>query len=156
MLAPLVSDGRRWTWDAGHNPDPLSIAQGELVELVDRAGVAPWAMRVCGGYLYTAPRTATRRAGTIDVGDLEAEMAEVLGDDVPPVEEALVRYVDFYRLWSELSGIVARHDERPPTFDRSRDIVARTLRSRGDRSAWSCSRRHGTWPCRHTENALTS
>ncbi|HEV7556529.1 MAG TPA: PEP/pyruvate-binding domain-containing protein, partial [Kofleriaceae bacterium] len=108
VLAALVGDGRRWTWDAAHNPDPLSIAQGELVELVDRAGVAPWVMRVCGGYLYTAPRTATRRAGTIDLGDLEAEMADVLGDDVPSVDDAIARYIEFYRLWSELSGIVAR------------------------------------------------
>ena len=34
----LVADGRRWTWDVAHNPDPLSPAQAGLVERVERAG----------------------------------------------------------------------------------------------------------------------
>ena len=49
VLAPLA-DGRTWTWDVTHNPDPLSPAQAELVARVERAGVAPWSLRVCGGY----------------------------------------------------------------------------------------------------------
>ena len=55
LLAPLVQDGRRWTWDIAHNPDPLSPAQAGLVERVDRAGTRddwlPYSLRVCGGYL---------------------------------------------------------------------------------------------------------
>jgi pyruvate,water dikinase len=59
VLAPLVEDGRTWTWDVAHNPDPLSPAQIGLVERVERAGIAPWSLRVCAGYLYVAPRRST-------------------------------------------------------------------------------------------------
>jgi pyruvate,water dikinase len=58
VLAPLVADGRRWTWDIAHNPDPLSPAQAGLVEHVDRAGASSHALRVCGGYLYMTPHEA--------------------------------------------------------------------------------------------------
>ncbi|MBL0215488.1 MAG: hypothetical protein IPQ07_16585 [Myxococcales bacterium] len=61
VIAPLVADGRHWTWDVTHNPDPLSPAQAGLVAHVDRAGIAPYSLRVCAGYLYVAPRGAVSR-----------------------------------------------------------------------------------------------
>lgn len=64
LLGALVADGRVWTWDIGHNPDPLSPAQASLVERVDRVGGLPYAMRVCAGYLYSTPLGT---APTIDV-----------------------------------------------------------------------------------------
>lgn len=110
VTASLIADGRTWTWDTSHNPDPLSIAQADLVELVDRAGVAPWEMRVAGGYLYTAARSDSRRAGTVDFGELEAEMADVLGsaDESFSLDDALSRYLAFYELWAQMSSIVAQ------------------------------------------------
>jgi phosphohistidine swiveling domain-containing protein len=117
VLAPLVQDGRRWTWDIAHNPDPLSPAQIGLVEHVDRAGSRggwpPHALRVCGGYLYTTPRAqqeppappADRAEFAARIAAIEARFA--LGD-APTVADAVERYVEFMRIWTcELSPLVA-------------------------------------------------
>jgi pyruvate,water dikinase len=111
VLAGLVADGRRWTWDVTHNPDPLSTAQAELVRLVDEAGIGP-AMRVCAGYLYTAERTgASRPQPTTDdvlarVADIEARLAVQLAGEFA-LPEALERYVAAIRIWAdELSPLV--------------------------------------------------
>lgn len=115
VLAPLVHDGRRWTWDIAHNPDPLSPAQAGLVEQVDRAPWSPHALRVCGGYLYTTPR-APRDAPAPPTGGeelasriaaIEARFVLVLGD-VETVAEAVDRYLAFMQIWTcELSPLVA-------------------------------------------------
>jgi phosphohistidine swiveling domain-containing protein len=123
VLAPL-HDGRTWTWDIRHNPDPLSPAQAGLVERIDQAGLAPWSMRVCGGYLYTAPRAtppvvAPPREELVHALDaIEARLARALGEgaspnqrddlDRPvPLEEALERYLAFYVIWAnELSPLI--------------------------------------------------
>src|SRR5262245_7412397 len=117
VLAPLVQDGRRWTWDIAHNPDPLSPAQSGLVEQVDRAGTrdswAPYALKVCGGYLYTTPRAAPQApAPPRDRAELAARIAAIEArfelDGAPGVAAALERYVAFMRIWScELSPLVA-------------------------------------------------
>lgn len=138
LLAPLVADGRRWTWDAAHNPDPLSVAQAELVERVERAGVAPWSMRVCGGYLYTAPREEVPRpalASRAELDDrvraLEARIEAALGDrggagsdgggagsdggDLS-IEAALERYLAFYAIWArEVVPLIAAARARAPS-----------------------------------------
>jgi pyruvate,water dikinase len=115
LLAALVADGRTWTWDVGHNPDPLSVAQAGLVERVDRAEIAPYALRVCAGYLYSAPRgevprtaAATSRAELADrAAEIETRLAEALGMEVPPLDEALARYLAFYRIWAgELGPLI--------------------------------------------------
>lgn len=113
LLAPLVRDGRRWTWDIAHNPDPLSPAQAGLVECVDRAAASPYALRVCGGYLYTAPRDAVAPVTPpADRAELAARIAAiearfVLGDPTD-LGDAVARYVDFMRIWSyQLSPLVA-------------------------------------------------
>ena len=109
VLAELVRDGRRWTWDLAHNPDPLSPAQAGLVARV--ADVAPWAMRVCAGYLYTAPRAGPAPAlPPDDPHALEAAMTAALGDDDGsplPLADALARYVGFYAAWAQVSLWVA-------------------------------------------------
>ncbi len=114
----LVADGRTWTWDIAHNPDPLSTAQSELVERVDKAGVAPYSLRVCAGYLYSAPRTSVVAPPVENLGDIESRLAALVGalggpsepnENVLPVSEAVDRYVQFYAIWSnELSPLVAR------------------------------------------------
>ena len=108
VLAPL-RDGRTWTWDVTHNPDPLSPAQAALVERVERAGVAPWSLRVCGGYLYTAPRERPTPPPLAELPRIEAALAAALGDDREvPLDEAIDRYVAFYRIWAnELSPLIA-------------------------------------------------
>lgn len=108
VIAPLVTDGRRWTWDVAHNPDPLSVAQAGLVERVEAAGIAPWSMRVCAGYLYTTPgeppprpQLADRAALDAMVADLEARIERALGPDRElPIGEAIERYLAFYRIWA--------------------------------------------------------
>ena len=114
LLASLVADGRRWTWDVAHNPDPLSPAQAGLVERVERARVAPWSLRVCAGYLYSAPRVEV----TADVADradlearaaaLEARFAQLLDVQAPPLDVAIERYLAFYAVWAnELVPLIA-------------------------------------------------
>ena len=110
VIAALAADGREWTWDVAHNPDPLSPAQIGLVERVERAGCAPWSMRVCAGYLYTtlreaaAPEVARARmtvaALRARAAAIEAAFASDLPDEVLPVDEAIERYLAFYRRWS--------------------------------------------------------
>lgn len=113
VLAPLVHDGRRWTWDIAHNPDPLSPAQAGLVEHVDRAPWSPYALRVCGGYLYTTPRAQPAPPSPpTDRADLAARVAAiearfVLGEP-ETVADAIARYVAFMQIWTcELSPLVA-------------------------------------------------
>lgn len=116
VIAPLVADGRRWTWDVSHNPDPLSLAQTGLVERIDRAQIAPWSLRVCAGFLYSAPRGASvpvappssREELSSRVEALEAAMERALGTDTPPLAEAIDRYVAFYAIWAtELGPLIA-------------------------------------------------
>ncbi|MGE3768786.1 MAG: PEP-utilizing enzyme [Kofleriaceae bacterium] len=76
----LAADGRTWTWDIAHNPDPLSTAQSELVERVDRAGVAPYSLRVCAGYLYSAPRTQVTAPAADQLAEIESRLAALVGD----------------------------------------------------------------------------
>jgi len=47
-----------WTWDAAHNPLPLSAAQAGLVALVDERCRTAFRQRVVGGYLFFAPAGA--------------------------------------------------------------------------------------------------
>jgi pyruvate,water dikinase len=114
VLAPL-EDGRTWTWDVAHNPDPLSVAQQGLVERVERAGGAPWSLRVVGGFLYSASRgeppptvedasSFARRAA-----ELEARLEKTLQvGGMPTVAEAIERYLAFYALWArELSPLIS-------------------------------------------------
>jgi len=114
VIAPLVADGRRWTWDVAHNPDPLSAAQAGLVACVERAGFAPWSMRVCAGYLYTAPRelpsvtVRDRDELVARAAPIEAAIERVLAGDAPSLAEAIDRYLAFYRLWAcELAPLIA-------------------------------------------------
>ncbi len=69
-----------WRWDVGHNPDPLSPAQAGLVERIDAAGLAPYRMRVVGGYLYCASAREARAedARKIDAADAAMTTAELL------------------------------------------------------------------------------
>jgi pyruvate,water dikinase len=99
-----------WSWDATHNPAPLSPAQAGLVELVEEAGVASLRQRVVRGYLYTSPGPhgappadaiipADRlvRAFTDEIAPaFEAELAR-MGDDL---EATLAAYLRFYRLYA--------------------------------------------------------
>lgn len=115
VVAGLVRDGRRWTWDIAHNPDPLSPAQAGLVEAVDRTAWSPVALRVCGGYLYTAPRErpappappADRAELALRIATIEPRLAALLQGEGEPAA-VIARYVDFLQIWTcELSPLVA-------------------------------------------------
>ncbi|HEX3763129.1 MAG TPA: PEP/pyruvate-binding domain-containing protein [Kofleriaceae bacterium] len=115
LLAALRADGRPWTWDIAHNPDPLSPAQAGLVERIDRAAWSPSALRVCGGYLYTAPRApvprptppADRAELVSRIAAIEGRLAPLLGG-AATVAEAVEQYVALLAIWTcELSPLVA-------------------------------------------------
>jgi pyruvate,water dikinase len=115
VVASLVQDGRRWTWDITHNPDPLSPAQAGLVERIERAEIGPYALRVCSGYLYMAPRGPREPvAPPVDRAELAARIAAIearfdiehAGSAESPAP-AIDRYVAFMRIWAgELSPLV--------------------------------------------------
>jgi pyruvate,water dikinase len=124
LLAPLVRDGRRWTWDVTHNPDPLSPAQAGLVDAVARAGDTPYELAVCAGYLYTARRAApiadapTADALTTpaiapprDRAELAHRIAAIEARfrlDADDLAGAIAQYVAFNALWATaLSPLVA-------------------------------------------------
>jgi pyruvate,water dikinase len=110
-----LQDGRTWTWDVAHNPDPLSPAQQGLVERVEAAGLAPWSLRVCAGFLYSAPRgeplpaTPTVRELELRSVELSANLGKTLMHTAPlSVAEAIERYLAFYAIWArELSPLIA-------------------------------------------------
>jgi pyruvate,water dikinase len=125
LVAPLVADGRRWTWDITHNPDPLSPAQAGLVEHVDRLARVPYASRLCGGYLYTTPREAGPPAPPplppADAAELAARIAAIEArlvlDHADSVATAVARFVAFVERWAvELSPLVAA--ARRPLLER--------------------------------------
>jgi pyruvate,water dikinase len=123
VIAPL-RDGRVWTLDVAHNPDPLSIAQQELVARVDHIGA--YSLKVTGGYLYTSPRE--RELSTLrDPFAVEAELAQLVADTpLPgPLEDALERYASAYAIWAELSAHVAAL--RPRTATARPSAVERVL-----------------------------
>ncbi|MBA3462580.1 MAG: hypothetical protein H0T46_21670 [Deltaproteobacteria bacterium] len=160
LLAALVADGRIWTWDIGHNPDPLSPAQIALVDRVDRAGDTPYAMRVCAGYLYTTPREpqpivakpTSREELIARFTETETRLANALGiarrstaaeddawswhaapADPPPLDEALDRYVAACRIYStELTPLVASaRSHATPLVGARRSAVEATLLDAG-------------------------
>ena len=103
VLAPL-QDGRVWTWDVTHNPDPLSVAQQELVALV--ADLGPYELRLCAGYLYATPREIA--APVRDAETIEAELERLLANPPLDLDAALACYRAFYAIWAgELNPLVA-------------------------------------------------
>ena len=133
VTAALVADGRRWTWDVAHNPDPLSVAQASLVERVEHAGVSPWSMRVCAGYLYTTPRSPPIRAEVANRAELEERASELErriaaalddggdgggGDPAASVDAAIERYLAFYAIWSrEVVPLIAAARAHAPAVE---------------------------------------
>ncbi len=109
-----------WTWDAEHNPAPLSLAQAGLVALVDEARAATVRQRVVLGYLYTAPGGAAPTR-LVEPGRL----AQVYRDEIRPafeedlarmghdLEETLRAYISFYRRYALELG---------PSLARARDV----------------------------------
>lgn len=128
VLSPL-QDGRVWTWDVAHNPDPLSVAQQGLVERVERASIAPWSLRVVSGFLYSASRGEQLPALTsVDdvakrAAELEAKLEKTLAANEPTVSEAIERYLAFYAIWArELSPLIAAARAVLPTALRTREL----------------------------------
>jgi phosphohistidine swiveling domain-containing protein len=89
-----------WTWDAAHNPLPLSPAQAGLVALVDARCQTPFRQRVVGGYLFYAPvaRPAPAASAPAALADLtrdaDARLA-ALGPDAS-LEDALALFLAVY------------------------------------------------------------
>ena len=104
---------RLWRLDATHNPLPLSPAQAGLVREV--ATLAPYDMRVVGGYLYTAKRPALAGASETALSQLElhqlfhdkllprmeSALRDVEGQAAPLLSEALVAYRSVFTCYTE-------------------------------------------------------
>jgi phosphohistidine swiveling domain-containing protein len=108
--ARALDPSRVWSWDAAHNPDPLSPAQAGLVARVADLGAHEPA--VIAGYLYTAPRAGV--SPTIRADELRAAFDDRLvpawrarldaarGRDLPA---ALAAYRDFYASYAGEWGV---------------------------------------------------
>ncbi|CAN5797571.1 hypothetical protein BH11MYX2_BH11MYX2_05400 [soil metagenome] len=169
LLAALVADGRKWTWDVSHNPDPLSVAQAELVDRVDRAGVAPYSMRTVSGFLYSAPREPGPSIDAHDVlervAQIEHRIVDALGlqrhpefgpvfapTETTTLQDAIARYIAFYKIWAgELSPLItaarrraAQRAHDPTSVTRSSAVEA-TLKkaARGELKVGDVLRRVG-------------
>lgn len=107
-----------WRLDATHNPMPLSPAQSGLVSLAD--GLAPYDMRVVGGYLYTSAPPDTASAPKLKAQELqdffenkilprmEEALAPVEGPTAPSLQQALAAYRTVFQCYtSELSPTLA-------------------------------------------------
>lgn len=135
ITAPL-RDGRQWTWDVAHNPDPLSLAQIGLVERVERARLGAYALRVCAGYLYSAPRVdAPVPAAFRDAAELSARAqalfaraAAILAAPASTLADALEQYLRFYALWAgELAPLISRARSTATAGNRRPSSVEATL-----------------------------
>jgi pyruvate,water dikinase len=111
-----------WTWDAVHNPDPLSPAQEGLVTWMNDEGAAPFGQRVVEGYLYTSAQGPPFRTLLPEAleGVFEHELRPAmesallpLSSEAPDLETALFAYLAFYRLYSGvLSPAISRAKRR--------------------------------------------
>jgi phosphohistidine swiveling domain-containing protein len=119
VLAPL-RDGRTWTWDVAHNPDPLSSAQAALVELVETRQLGPYELRVCAGYLYSSPR-ATKLSFSNELSaalvtqcrEIEQRLDVLLARPVSNLDDARMLYLEVYEGWAnELSPRIGELRDR--------------------------------------------
>lgn len=116
LVSALVADGRRFTADFAHNPDPLSPAQAGLIERIEREQASPYSLRLCAGYLYFAAREAPSIVPPTSAEELhqrftaiEDRAAAALGDPAPDdLAATLDAYLRFYRVWAfEMSPLVS-------------------------------------------------
>lgn len=129
VLVPL-QDGRIWKLDVTHNPDPLSIAQTDLVHLVEAAGVVPWDARVVAGYLYTTSRGAEAVEPTDALWSRYQQLALPLAECLQPpatLDQALERYVAFMGHWAKLSATIAAHRPAEPVATHRPSSIEATL-----------------------------
>ena len=118
-----------WTWDAAHNPTPLSPAQAGLVALVDERCVLEFRQRVVDGFLFWKREAAPIGArppeskgapspGTV-FADLSADVDAALATlgAAPPLEAALEVYVKAYgRLFGQVQPACAAARARLTAF----------------------------------------
>ena len=163
LLAAMHADGRTWILDRTHNPTPLSTAQAELVQAVQTAGVAPFAMRLCAGYLYATSARPAFDPGALpdrvldNASNLTAywatlcqKMAATLAGADASLNAVLQRYVAFYTVWSNQVAPIIKaarrrlHDEfaaQRTALDQQREIQRQIARpSSIDRQLQQCAR----------------
>jgi pyruvate,water dikinase len=135
LFAELSGDGIVWRWDAAHNPEPLSPAQISLVDHVDRGGLAPYRMRVIGGYLYFG----ASEPPTGELVDDAASLRAYFDDTVVPAIEALLGPAEDAEALT-VAQALAVHDriyriyarELAPRVARARRALVDELATRGE------------------------
>lgn len=109
---------RRWRLDLRHNPEPLSVAQRGLVELVvARTGAG---LALACGYLYEAidspPESAAERPLEAlffeDVEPAADERLSRLETSPPDLAAALDGYLDVHQLYGRVTAALARARRR--------------------------------------------
>ncbi|HEX4451969.1 MAG TPA: PEP-utilizing enzyme [Kofleriaceae bacterium] len=126
IVVAALRDGRVWTWDVAHNPDPLSPAQAGLVERVERAKLGAYELRMCGGYLYATPRAGFTPPIVTNVRAQAAAITAKLDAALSADASAIERYIACYAIWAdELSPLVAA--ARSATHARRASAVEVTL-----------------------------
>jgi phosphohistidine swiveling domain-containing protein len=129
--AAALADGDAaspWTWDAAHNPLPLSPAQAGLVAYVDERCRTPFRQRVVEGYLFSRPEASPAAPG--DAGEAfatwarDAEAALATLSAASSLEEALAVFAAIYE------PLFARVQ---PAARAARDALAAFVRAHGAR-----------------------
>lgn len=142
-----------WRLDVTHNPDPLSPAQAGLVERMDRLGLAPYRMRMVGGYLYYAAEPDLEDRPEADPSLTDGFLLQMFHEELVPAMESLLAaaesdgagvldvleaYEQFYALYAgRLAPLIARGRRMLPAFlrahlppgmgSRSEEFVGRIL-----------------------------
>jgi phosphohistidine swiveling domain-containing protein len=122
--AAALADAQ-WTWDAAHNPLPLSPAQAGLVALVDARCRTAYRQRVVGGYLFYAPAASAPRPASDApeaFASLSASVEARLAAPGGSLDDALALFVDAY---GPLFG------EIQPAARAAREALAAYLREHG-------------------------
>ncbi|MEO8846773.1 MAG: PEP/pyruvate-binding domain-containing protein [Kofleriaceae bacterium] len=133
VLAPL-RDGRTWTWDVTHNPDPLSPAQAQLVAIVERLQLGAYELRVCAGYLYSTPRARSHPGFGADLSAALVSTCREMEARIELLLAARTSYHVVYHVWAdelapriaELRSRVAKtHAQRPSSIEATLAAAAR-------------------------------
>jgi phosphohistidine swiveling domain-containing protein len=123
-----LADGH-WTWDAAHNPLPLSPAQAGLVALVDARCRVAFRQRVVGGYLFFSPAPRESGGGARpSAGDALRAVAATADAGIAALgpEASLEQALElFVRIYQPLYGVVQ------PAAREARDALASFLARHG-------------------------
>ncbi len=103
-------DGRRYTFDPEHNPEPLSPLHASLVAHLEATLPLPFHLRVLDGYLYSAPADAPPPPAVDEAGSWwQKEAAPALALALHAVEEAAARGAPLHEVLAAFDRFYERY-----------------------------------------------